>query len=104
MSSTVRISLTGPGRPGAAAVAMLSYTLWQSRYGGDPAVIGRQIRVDAKPTSVIGVMPKDFSYPRTEKIWLPATLVAGAKPDDYAYWIVLRRHAGIANAAGWEIF
>jgi predicted permease len=86
-------------KPGAAAVAMLSWRLWQARYGGDPAIVGRQIRVDAKPTTVIGVMPKDFSYPRTEVIWLPAILAEGAKADGYSYWVVLRRHADAGNAA-----
>ncbi len=40
---------------------MLSYELWQNRYGGDRGVVGRPIRVDAHPATVIGVMPKDFS-------------------------------------------
>jgi len=86
-------------RPGAPAVAMLSYELWQGRYGGDPAVVGRQIRVDAKPVTVIGVMPKDFSYPRRELIWQPATLAEGMAQDEYAYWVVLRRHDDTGDAA-----
>lgn len=86
-------------KPGAPAVAMLSYTLWHSRYGGDPAVIGRRIRVDGHPATVIGVMPKNFSYPRREVVWLPATLSENANADGYAYWVVLRRHAGTGDAA-----
>jgi predicted permease len=85
--------------PGAPGVAMLSYALWQSRYGGDPSVVGRQIRVDSQAATVIGVMPENFSYPRTEVIWVPATLAEGMKPDDYAYWVVLRRHDGVSDAA-----
>ncbi|MEO7063769.1 MAG: ADOP family duplicated permease [Dokdonella sp.] len=84
---------------GGPAVAMLSYELWQSRYGGDPAIVGRQVRVNAQPATVIGVMPENFSYPNREVIWLAAHLFAGAKPDDLSYWIVLRRHAGVADAA-----
>ncbi len=86
-------------RDGAPAVAMLSWELWQSRYGGDPAIVGRQVRVNAQPARVIGVMPKDFSYPNREVIWVAAHLFDGAKPDDLSYWIVLRRHADVANAA-----
>jgi predicted permease len=85
-------------QPGAEQVAMLSYELWQNRYGGDPAVVGRQIRVDAHPATVIGVMPKDFSWPRREAVWVAATLAPSAKPDEYAYWLVLRRHAGVGTA------
>jgi len=85
-------------QPGAEQVAMLSYELWQNRYGGDPAVVGRQIRVDAHPATVIGVMPKDFSWPRREAVWVAATLAPSSKADEYAYWLVLRRHAGVATA------
>jgi len=94
-------------QPGAAPVALISHELWQSRYGGDPAVVGRTIRVDARPATVIGVMPKDFSYPRRESIWVAATLATAATHDEYAYWLVLRRHADVSTAqldaafAGW---
>jgi hypothetical protein len=77
---------------------MLSYDLWQNRYGGDRGVVGRQIRVDARPATVIGVMPKDFSYPRREAIWVAAAIAQAATHDEYAYWVVLRRHAGIGDA------
>jgi predicted permease len=85
-------------QPGAAPVAMLSYELWQNRYGGDPGVVGRAIRVDAQPATVIGVMPKDFSWPRREAVWVAATLAQAPKRDEYAYWLVLRRHAGAGAA------
>ena len=85
-------------QPGAATVAMLSYELWQNRYGGDPGVVGRAIRVDANPATVIGVMPKDFSFPRRESVWVAATLAEASMRDEYAYWLVLRRHAGIGVA------
>lgn len=84
--------------PGAQPVAMLSYELWQSRYAGNPGVVGSQIRVDANPATVIGVMPKDFSYPRREAIWVAATLAPSSKPDEYAYWLVLRRRADVGPA------
>jgi len=86
-------------KPGAPSAAMLSYELWQNRYGGDPGVVGRSVRVDAHPATVIGVMPKDFSYPRREAIWTAATLAQASKPDEYAYWVVLRRHADAGAAA-----
>jgi predicted permease len=85
-------------RPGAEQVAMLSYELWQNRYGGDPGVVGRAIRIDAQPATVIGVMPKDFSFPRREAVWVAATLAQAPKRDEYAYWLVLRRHAGVGAA------
>lgn len=86
-------------RAGAPAMAMLSYELWKGRYSGDAAVVGKQIRIDGRPATVIGVMPENFSYPRREVVWMPSSLVEGAKADDYAYWLVLRRHSGVGDAA-----
>ena len=85
-------------QPGAEQVAMLSYELWQNLYGGDRSVVGKQIRIDAHPATVIGVMPKDFSYPRREAVWVAATLAQSSKPDEYGYWLALRRHAGVGAA------
>ncbi|MBL0165170.1 MAG: ABC transporter permease [Xanthomonadales bacterium] len=84
---------------GAASVAMISNELWQSRYGGDPAIIGRQIRVNAQAATVVGVMPPNFSYPTRESIWLAGHLFEGVKADDLSWWVVLRRHADVSDAA-----
>ena len=53
---------------------VLSYGLWQGRYGGDPSLVGRTIRVDGADFTVIGVMPREFEWqfwsgPR--KLWVP---------------------------------
>jgi predicted permease len=47
-------------RPGAPAVVVLGYTFWQKRFGGDPAVIGMQVRVEGSPATIVGVAPKGF--------------------------------------------
>ncbi|MDR3389692.1 MAG: ADOP family duplicated permease [Rudaea sp.] len=85
--------------PGAPTVAMLSYQLWRDRYGSDPAIVGKLIRIDARPATVIGVMPENFSFPRREVVWMPSTLVEDAKADGYSYWLVLRRRSGVGDAA-----
>jgi putative ABC transport system permease protein len=58
-------------RAGAPSVAVLSYELWQNRYGGEPNVIGRTVRINSQPAVVIGVMPRQFAYPATAQIWQP---------------------------------
>ena len=57
--------------PGAVPVAILRYGFWERRYGKDPGVIGRAIRINGTPTTVIGVMPRGFSFPQNEDLWLP---------------------------------
>ncbi|MBZ5649255.1 MAG: ABC transporter permease [Acidobacteriia bacterium] len=50
-------------RPDSPKVALLSYGIWQSRFGGDRGIVDRTISVDGKPTRVLGVLPRDFEFP-----------------------------------------
>ncbi len=47
-----------------ARVAVLTHGLWQRRYGGDPAVLGRVVALDDQPVEVVGVLPATFRLPR----------------------------------------
>ena len=58
-------------RPGAAAVVILGNGIWKNRYGSDPGVIGRSIKVNDVPSTVIGVMPEGFKFPNSADLWLP---------------------------------
>ena len=50
-------------RPNGPAVIVLGYDVWQRRFGGDPAVVGRDIQVNGQATTVIGIMPEGFVLP-----------------------------------------
>ncbi len=58
-------------RKGAAAVALIGERVWKLQFNADPNVVGRQMRINGKPTSVIGVMPERFAFPVAEAIWMP---------------------------------
>src|SRR5262249_51058510 len=53
-------------RAGAPGTVILSWQLWQSAFGGDRAVLGRNITLDGESFAVIGVMPPHFAYPARE--------------------------------------
>ena len=58
-----RIFTSQEDHPGGPAAAMISYALWQSRFAGDPAVIGRTMPVDGGAVTIVGVLPKTFEMP-----------------------------------------
>ena len=65
---------------GKENVVVLSHSLWRSRFGSDPNIVGRQIALSDVPFQVIGVMPASFQFPTTEiQLWMPMVL----KPDAY---------------------
>jgi predicted permease len=64
-------------KPGATPVLILGYGVWLGRYDGDPAVIGRTVRVNDVPSIVIGIMPPGFRYPMSDEVWQPITQLPG---------------------------
>jgi putative ABC transport system permease protein len=60
--------------PGAPRVAILGQRAWRDRFGADPAVLGKAIRVNGEAATVIGVMPDRFAFPQVGEIWLPARI------------------------------
>ncbi|HEX6899075.1 MAG TPA: ABC transporter permease [Thermoanaerobaculia bacterium] len=65
----------GDDRPGASRVVVLSHRLWQERLHGDPDAIGRQIKVNDVPRTIVGIMPPRFAYPAQQvELWLPLSL------------------------------
>ncbi len=63
-------------RAGAAAVVLLGNGVWKNRYGSDPNVVGRTIRVNDMPSVVIGVMPEGFKFPMNADLWQPLHTIA----------------------------
>ncbi|MGE0363398.1 MAG: ADOP family duplicated permease [Vicinamibacterales bacterium] len=69
----------------ADPVAMLGERLWRTRFGADPAVVGRTITLERRPFTVVGVMPAAFALPDREvQVWLPWR-IDGESPRDQHY-------------------
>ena len=74
-------------RAGAAATMLLSYRLWQTQFGGDPAVVGRQVLLDAESYTVLGVMPREFRFPSSDaQYWTPLRFDEQAYADRNDNW------------------
>ena len=57
--------------PGAEKVAIIGYGIWQRDFGGSPQIVGKGVRINGKPATIVGVMPKGFAFPQNEELWLP---------------------------------
>lgn len=69
--------------PGNERVVVLSNALWRTRFGGDPGVVGREIRLDGTSYRVIGVMPEGFGFPSTNvDAWVPFAFTPALTGDD----------------------
>jgi predicted permease len=63
--------VAGDEKPGANPVAVIGYGIWKDRYGSDPNIIGRQVRIDTQPAAIIGVMPQGYKFPSGVDMWVP---------------------------------
>jgi len=67
-----RTFTTEEDQPSANGTVVLSWGLWKRRFGGDASILGQTIRLDAKPYTVIGIMPAWFAYPeQNAQLWTP---------------------------------
>jgi putative ABC transport system permease protein len=87
----------------AQRVAVLSYSLWQGRLGGDPHVLGAKILLDRQPYVVIGVMPRSFEFPllpgrlNHSQLWVPMSFVPSdlVQSGDWEFPLVGRLKPGV---------
>ncbi|MGH9141966.1 MAG: ABC transporter permease [Vicinamibacterales bacterium] len=93
-----RLFTESDDRDGAPGTMILSYRLWQTQFGGDPSIVGRQLLLDAESFTVIGVMPQAFRFPVSEvQYWVPLRFNAQMYVDrnDNWHYGVGRLRAGV---------
>ncbi len=83
-------------RPGGAPVAVISYRLWQTHFGGNPGVVGQTIEINQHPYTIVGVTPAVFQGSQTglrSEIWIPIMMEAQLNPlgdllhDHHYFWL-----------------
>ncbi|HET6851494.1 MAG TPA: ABC transporter permease [Pyrinomonadaceae bacterium] len=67
-----RVFTAAEDQPGAQRVVLLSYRLWQRRFGGDPSIVGKALTINGESYIVVGVMPASFQFPTSDdEAWVP---------------------------------
>ena len=93
-------------QPGAAPVVILGYSVWKNRYGSDPAILGRAIKIDDRAAEIVGVMPEGMRFPTNADLWRPyvPTPAQAAKRDDRGLGVFGRLAPGATQSqAGTEL-
>jgi putative ABC transport system permease protein len=85
-------------QPGNYQVVILTHSLWQRRFGGDPNVVGRTVRVNDVARTIIGVMPPNVIYPQGAEILAPMAMRSEATRDrnNHESQVVGRLKAGVS--------
>ena len=84
--------------PGKDKVAVLSYGLWQERFGGRPDIVGSSVSIDGTQRTIVGVMPRGFSYPAEQQLWIPIELTNDIKNARGAWYLraIARLRPGVS--------
>lgn len=77
-------------KPGGRAVVVLSYPLWQRRFGGQTSILNQPITLNGKSYDVIGIMPESYAYPRRAEMWVPV-----GQLSDQPSWKERGNHPGL---------
>jgi len=83
-------------------VVILGHGLWQRAFGADPQIVGKDLAIDGRSCTVIGVMPQGFDYPAPSELWTPQVFVAADfTPDNrgnHGYEVLARLKPGVSLA------
>lgn len=92
--------------PGHDQEALLSYGLWQSRFAGNPDVVGTSAQINGRSYTIVGVMGKDFAYPIAAELWQPLALTAtdtNDRSNNYLFPVGLLKPGVSISQAGAEL-
>ena len=85
-------------QPGKDAVAIISHSLWQRRFGGDPNVLNKTITTNAMTRTIVGVMPEHFNFPKGGEIYGPLEMTPQVMQNrrTHTYYVVGRLKPGVS--------
>jgi putative ABC transport system permease protein len=89
-----RVFTNEEDKPGGTPVVVLSYALWQRRFGGETSILNQAITLNGKSYTVIGIMPQSFAYPSRAEMWVPV-----GQLSDQPSWKERGNHPGLYGVA-----
>jgi len=89
-----RVFTNEEDKPGGTPVVVLSYPLWQRRFGGQTSILNQAITLNGKSYTVIGIMPQSFAYPSRAEMWVPV-----GQLSDQPSWRERGNHPGLYGVA-----
>jgi len=92
-------------QPGKDAVAIITYSLWQRRFGGDPNIINKTITLNSITRTVIGVMPERFNFPKGAEVYAPLAMTPelARSRGSHSYYVIGRLKPGVSCKARKQI-
>jgi len=91
--------IEGEDQPGAANVAIISHSLWQRRFGGDPNIINKTITANGIVRTIVGVLPPRFNFPKGGEVYGPLTLTPElvANRQSHSFYVLGRLKPGVTQ-------
>jgi putative ABC transport system permease protein len=88
---------SGEDSPGGPQVTVIGYGMWQRRFGGDSAIVGKVLRANGQPFTIVGVMPEGYLFPDNAALWLPMQMdpVATKRGEGQGLTVVGRLKPGV---------
>ena len=99
-----RVFTNEEDQPGGTPVVVLSYGLWQRRFGGQANIINQALTLNGKSYTVIGVMPPGYQFPSRAEMWVPVGQLSGdatwqQRSNHMGLWAVARLKPGVSLAS-----
>jgi putative ABC transport system permease protein len=95
-----RLFEEGEGALNQPGLIILSYGLWQERFGARPEIVGQLLQLDDKPYTIVGVMPREFAFPdREARAWTAWSVPPVAAPNGRVLGVVFRAIARLRDGA-----
>src|SRR5215472_15589016 len=93
-----RAFLPGDDAPGQERQVVLSYGLWKRAFASDQRVVGGEIKINELPYTVIGVMPRGFSFPQPSELWVPMVTTNAERSDrsQHSLFVTTRPKPGVS--------